>query len=1173
MENKSRLAFALFGLLFLFAPLVLAVDPYVSFVKTASPSSVAMGDNITITINATGGGDPLVITKPADVMLVVDRSGSMADSITNTIVINQTSGTITTQSVFTVVQTFSVSPQSAFDVIIAASGTGHAYDLRIQKPDGTNFTKNDIKDASYTKSFTSADWQAGTWKVWMSNRKADDLTYQVTSQKTTTTTKIDAAKAAADTFVDVLNETAQGGLTSFSTTATLDKQLALMTAANKTALKNTIDALASNGWTAFGLGINTTTAELTSVRARSGAIKFMVFMSDGQNNCGGTCTEGSSTAQQDAYSAAQNAANHNITIYTIGFGSDADNATLQHIASMTGGSYYYAADAETLRQIYEDIATQINNIAATSLQVTDILSSPAVWIGPLPSGCSYNDVTKTLSCYSGSLALNSSWVIQFNIVLNGTGSLWTNDNASSYSYTAANGSTQSGLLTSPVVVVGSGCNYTAWVDDVCVANGTMRQTRTDNSGYPYCTELEQNVPNQVCGCQQNDTVLECVSDGYRQHRYTWNYGYCGANYFGNVTDSTCDCVASESSRTCVSDGFANVTYTWNHDYCEAGYTQTEVDSNCESNYSCTNWTNVDNQYDGCIGNGTANQSRTCTDQYQNSYVEYNTTGDANCNCVASGGDRTCVSDGYANVTYVWNYGYCGEGYTQTEADSNCASNYSCTNWTNVENQYGSCIENGYANQTRTCIDQYQNSYDEFRTVNDTNCNCLASEDSRTCVSDGYTNVTYGWNYGYCDEGYTLTETDSNCSCQYTNFTDTECVANGTMQQTRQRTSEFEYCTDLTRNVSDSQCGCRLSYSLLNCTSDGFGLHGYSWNYNYCDENYTLEETDLNCSSNYSCGDWTPVENQYNGCIEEGIVNLTRTCTDQYQNSYVNYTTNTSENCLCQYTNWTNTGCVALDSMHQSRANNSVFEYCTDLSRNVPDETCACTPGDTRTQPDSCLYGGYQSSTCGENYQWGDWSACQNEGQCAPNSTETQSCGNGGSQTRTCLENYVWGSWGDCVGEVVYVGGYYGGYSAPETSPTPKPTQTPAPTSIAPPAPSPSPSPRPTMGHLALTIPSPQPSALPLGEQPAAITGLFAFANSSCVGALLLLAIIASALAYYASQKKKIVKAPLWIALAVMFLLPFAAALLLNDACQAVAYAVGEDVILALLAFAVRKGML
>ncbi|MFH0973263.1 MAG: HYR domain-containing protein, partial [Candidatus Micrarchaeota archaeon] len=158
----------------------------------------------------------------------------------------------------------------------------------------------------------------------------------------------------------------------------------------------------------------------------------------------------------------------------------------------------------------------------------------------------------------------------------------------------------------------------------------------------------------------------------------------------------------------------------------------------------------------------------------------------------------------------------------------------------------------------------------------------------------------------------------------------------------------------------------------------------------------------------------------------------------------------------------------------------------------------------------------------------------------------------------------------------YGGGYYGGgYSTPAPSPTPKPTQTPAtPTpSIAPPAASPSPSPRPTMGHLALTIPTPKPSVLPLGEQPAAITGLFAFANSSCVGALLLLAIIASALAYYAAQKKKIVKAPLWIALAVMFLLPFAAALLLDDACQAVAYALGEDVILALLAFAVKKKML
>ena len=438
-----------------------------------------------------------------------------------------------------------------------------------------------------------------------------------------------------------------------------------------------------------------------------------------------------------------------------------------------------------------------------------------------------------------------------------------------------------------------------------------------------------------------------------------------------------------------------------------------------------------------------------------------------------------------------------------------------------------------------------------------------SNQTRDCI---YQNGTYYSQFREIENGV--------CSCDYSEWTNTECVTNGTMLQGRADSSIYGYCTDLTRNVSDSECDCRPSNSLLECTSDGFGLHGYSWNYNYCGENYTLEEMDWGCNSSYSCSEWTPVENQYSGCIEEGIVNLTRTCTDQYQNSYVEYFTNESENCLCQYTDWTNTGCVAAGSMHQSRTDESGFEYCTDLSRNVEDAVCACTPGDAQNQTGDCLNGGYQTRVCAQDYSWGPWGECQNEGQCAPNSTDIQVCGNGGHQTRICLETHVWGSWGDCVGSYIGGGYYGGGYTAPSTTPTPTPTPKPsAAPSEQPPAASPSPSPRPTMGHLDLTIPSPQPSALPLGEQPAAITGLFAFANSSCVGALLLLAIIASALVYYASQKKKIVKAPLWIALAVMFLLPFAAALVLNDACQAVAYALGEDVILALLAFAIRKGML
>ncbi|MFH0973455.1 MAG: vWA domain-containing protein, partial [Candidatus Micrarchaeota archaeon] len=271
MKSESKLALAIFGLLFLFAPLVIAVDPYVSFVKTASPSSVPMGDNVTITINATGKGSPLVNTIPVDVMLVVDRSGSMtwySDQL------NYTNGTITTSSVWVMVQSFTLPSPSDFDVVII-SYSGVSYQFKIQRPDGSDSTFSGSSESR--QSFSSGP--AGTYLVWIRKTENGDMFYHVTSQKPPA--RIDATKTSAKAFVDVLDETAKAGLVSFSSSATTNKQLALMTTLNKNALKDSIDTLSASGSTNTGDGIKKATTELTSTRARLDAIKFMVLMSDG----------------------------------------------------------------------------------------------------------------------------------------------------------------------------------------------------------------------------------------------------------------------------------------------------------------------------------------------------------------------------------------------------------------------------------------------------------------------------------------------------------------------------------------------------------------------------------------------------------------------------------------------------------------------------------------------------------------------------------------------------------------------------------------------------------------------------------------------------------------------------------------------------------------------------
>jgi hypothetical protein len=91
-------------------------------------------------------------------------------------------------------------------------------------------------------------------------------------------TKLEATKASAKSFVQIAGNAIQAGLTYFSSTATLSKQLALMGSANQSALETAIDALTASGGTCIECGLTNAADELTSVRARSGANKVIILL-------------------------------------------------------------------------------------------------------------------------------------------------------------------------------------------------------------------------------------------------------------------------------------------------------------------------------------------------------------------------------------------------------------------------------------------------------------------------------------------------------------------------------------------------------------------------------------------------------------------------------------------------------------------------------------------------------------------------------------------------------------------------------------------------------------------------------------------------------------------------------------------------------------------------------
>ena len=114
--------------------------------------------------------------------------------------------------------------------------------------------------------------------------------------------------------------------------------------------------------TAIGMGIANSVLRLKDSQAKS---KVIILLTDGVNNRGEITPE----------AAADMANEYGIRIYTIGVGTDKkeapyptpygvqnvpveiDEATLQNIASATGGKYFRATDKQSLSEIYSEIDT------------------------------------------------------------------------------------------------------------------------------------------------------------------------------------------------------------------------------------------------------------------------------------------------------------------------------------------------------------------------------------------------------------------------------------------------------------------------------------------------------------------------------------------------------------------------------------------------------------------------------------------------------------------------------------------------------------------------------------------------------------------------------------------------------------------------------------------------
>ncbi|MEK6970774.1 MAG: VWA domain-containing protein, partial [archaeon] len=269
--------------------------------------------------------------------------------------------------------------------------------------------------------------------------------------------KIDQAQVAALTFSDFSGwdeNSDQLGLVSYSGSVTTNQTLTH----DFSLVETDIASLIASGSTATGSGIAAATDELTSIRHNSSALSIQILMSDGLTNTG-----------TDSATAAIEAANEGIIIYTIGFGSDADTDELTTIADITGGKFYAADDQNALIDVYsliaqeiQLIATDANIVAGLADGLTIVSDGNGIFGGatiqfdintlePPPWTATYTfniPCTETLACSSTLLSVPSPGTHFEYIDLNGTTQeeVWDVFSTQSFNYRDLNISILSGSL-------------------------------------------------------------------------------------------------------------------------------------------------------------------------------------------------------------------------------------------------------------------------------------------------------------------------------------------------------------------------------------------------------------------------------------------------------------------------------------------------------------------------------------------------------------------------------------------------------------------------------------------------------------------------------------------------------------------------------------------------------
>jgi hypothetical protein len=254
---------------------------------------------------------------------------------------------------------------------------------------------------------------------------------------------------AAEAFVGQLRDGDRLSLVAFSDGVYLGVPPVVIDANTRNVAIASIRTMADGGGTNFSGGMLAGLAQVFSGFA-PWAVNQVILFSDGQPNIGITSTP-------ELTRIAGRAAEHGVSVTTIGFGQDHDELLMQGIADASGGNYYYVDKPGDMSQIFQREAGAIlrNAARATDIELTippgleleDVLgydyvsAAGRVWIrmggvphdedryvvlrfhggggGPVPINLAYSDISRRgrfgLSCaptYAGRAGGRDGWALE-----------------------------------------------------------------------------------------------------------------------------------------------------------------------------------------------------------------------------------------------------------------------------------------------------------------------------------------------------------------------------------------------------------------------------------------------------------------------------------------------------------------------------------------------------------------------------------------------------------------------------------------------------------------------------------------------------------------------------------------------------------------------------------------